>query len=253
MAVIIGSARIDEYGRAHGGAAGDQKQTATPDYKGEVSMQRFYVSPKGWFVLRPRNVAHAAAIAKNMQDACNNKNLGYDQYQRLGVISKGIHSTTKTECDCSSLVRACIKEATGIDPGDFTTVTERGFLERTGLFEPSADYKSGMPLYAGDVLVTKTRGHTVIVISGYPRAAAAPLECADPKPANQNGAFKPYKVKIKVRLNVRSTPDTNDDSSIVTTIRDYGVYTIVGEQNGMGKLKSGLGWISLNPKFVDKL
>ena len=251
MAVIIGSARIDERGMAHGGAAGDQKQTATSDYKGEVSMQRFYVSPKGWFVLRPRNIAHAAAIAKNMQDACSNKNLGYDQYQRLGVISKGIHSTTKTECDCSSLVRACIKEATGIDPGDFTTANEKSFLERTGLFEPVADYKSGMPLYAGDVLVTKTRGHTVIVTSGYPRAAAAPSK---PQPAaNQNGVFNPYKVKIKVRLNVRSTPDTSSRTNIVKTITDYGIYTIVAEQNGMGKLKSGLGWISLNPKFVDKL
>ena len=32
---IIGSARIDERGKATGGKAGDQKQKSTPDYKGD--------------------------------------------------------------------------------------------------------------------------------------------------------------------------------------------------------------------------
>lgn len=36
MTIIIGSARIDEHGKASGGKAGDQKQKATPDYKGET-------------------------------------------------------------------------------------------------------------------------------------------------------------------------------------------------------------------------
>ena len=30
---IIGSARIDEHGKATGGKAGDQKQISSPDYK----------------------------------------------------------------------------------------------------------------------------------------------------------------------------------------------------------------------------
>lgn len=33
--MTIGSARIDEHGKATGGKAGDQKQKTTPDYKGE--------------------------------------------------------------------------------------------------------------------------------------------------------------------------------------------------------------------------
>lgn len=45
MAVFIGSARIDERGRASGGAAGDQKQTGFGnDCKGEFSMQSFYLA-----------------------------------------------------------------------------------------------------------------------------------------------------------------------------------------------------------------
>ena len=43
----IGSARIDERGKATGGQKGDQKQTSTPDFKGEVARQDFYVSKQG--------------------------------------------------------------------------------------------------------------------------------------------------------------------------------------------------------------
>lgn len=53
-----------------------------------------------------------------------------------------------------------------------------------------------------------------------------------------------YRVKITADvLNVRKEPTTS--SAIVTTVKRNEVYTIVGEQNGWGKLKSGAGWISL--------
>ena len=91
MSIIIGSARVDEKGTYSGGAAGDQKQTSsTNDTKGEVSMQPFYVHSKGWMIHRPKKVSHADKIAEKMKDACNNKNLGYDQYNRLGVVENGI-------------------------------------------------------------------------------------------------------------------------------------------------------------------
>ncbi len=40
-----------------------------------------------------------------MKRACNNSNIGYNQNNRLGIIPHGISTTTKTECDRSSLVR----------------------------------------------------------------------------------------------------------------------------------------------------
>lgn len=169
MSIIIGSARINENGHATGGASGDQKQKSTPDYSGEISMQTFYVSNKGWYVLRPKSAKHAKKIAENMKTACNNKNIGYDQNGRNGVIKYGVATKTKTEADCSSLVRACIKEATGKDPGDFYTGNEATVLEKTKLFEARKSYVNGMKLYDGDVLVTKTKGHTVIVVSGNSR------------------------------------------------------------------------------------
>lgn len=56
--------------------------------------------------------------------------------------------------------------------------------------------------------------------------------------------FKSYKVKINTAvLNVRSGVGTSN--KIVTTVKRGEVFTIVGEENGWGKLKSGVGWISL--------
>jgi hypothetical protein len=108
MSIIFGSARIDERGKLTGGKVGDSKQSGSGnDYKGEVSMQKGYVHSKGWVILRPKTDDLANRLAYAMQIACNNKHLGYDQSNRLGVMTYGIDSTKDTECDCSSLVRAC--------------------------------------------------------------------------------------------------------------------------------------------------
>lgn len=162
MAVIIGSARIDENGHSHSGSAGDQTGR-------EVSTQSFYVHKKGWYVLRAKSAEIANKMAEAMKRACANNNIGYDQYNRLGVIEHGTGSTVKTECDCSSLVRQCVIEASGKDPGNFNTSNEVSALENTGLFEPKKSYVSSMTLYTGDILVTKTKGHTVIVTDGAKR------------------------------------------------------------------------------------
>ena len=69
--------------------------------------------------------------------------------------------------------------------------------------------------------------------------------------------FKSYKVKIICdELNVRKTPKF-DDSDIVTTVKKGDVYTIVDEKTvnktKFGKLKSGVGYISLGSKYVKKI
>ena len=169
MATIIGSARIDENGHAHGGQAGDQKQTSKPDYKGEVSQQEFYAHSKGWYIFRTKKIEHANKLAKCMIRACNNKNIGYDQWQRDNIVRDHTNSKTPTECDCSSLVRECIIEATGIDPGNIRTVDMPYMLPETGLFKTRMSWLPGVKLYTGDILVTKTSGHTVIVTQGLER------------------------------------------------------------------------------------
>ena len=160
MAVIIGSARHDEHGNCYsGGKAGDQTGQ-------EVSTQKFYNHSKGWNVLRAKDNKVAEKLAEAMQIACGNKNIGYDQSERYGIIKHGINTKVKTECDCSSLVRACIIYASGKDVGDFNTSNERSVIFKSGLFKDVGSYKQGDTLYNGDILVTRTKGHTVIVVSG---------------------------------------------------------------------------------------
>lgn len=160
MAVIIGSSRHDEHGNCYsGGKAGDQTGQ-------EVSTQKFYNHSKGWNVLRAKDNEVAEKLAEAMEIACSNSNIGYDQSERYGVIKHGINTKVKTECDCSSLVRACIIYASGKDVGDFNTSNERPVILKSGLFDDVGSYKQGDTLYNGDILVTRTKGHTVIVVSG---------------------------------------------------------------------------------------
>lgn len=54
-----------------------------------------------------------------------------------------------------------------------------------------------------------------------------------------------YTVQVTAEaLNVRSEPSVS--GNIVNVITDKGIYTIIEENNGWGKLKSGLGWICLD-------
>lgn len=166
MAIIIGSARHDEHGNCYsGGKAGDQTGQ-------EVSTQKFYNHSKGWNVLRAKDNKVAEKLAEAMRIACGNKNIGYDQSERYGVIKHGINTKVKTECDCSSLVRACIIYASGKDVGDFNTSNERSVILKSGLFKYVGSYKQGDTLYNGDILVTRTKGHTVIVVSGAKKSKA---------------------------------------------------------------------------------
>lgn len=63
-------------------------------------------------------------------------------------------------------------------------------------------------------------------------------------------AFEPYKVKVSANtLNYRSGPGAQ--YKVNGKIKKNQVYTIIEENNGWGKLKSGAGWISLD--YVKKI
>lgn len=162
--VIIGSARHDEFGKL-AGKAGDQLQTESGnDFKGEVSMQPYYKHKYDWYVLRFKDVANRHKMAERMVKACNNPNVGYSQPQRLGIVNDGIESKKPTNADCGTVVRECFKEATGKDPGNFTTENEVAVLTKTGLVElVEAKEKD---LMIGDILASKKKGHTAVVVLG---------------------------------------------------------------------------------------
>ena len=173
MAVYVGSARIDENGKAYGGKAGDQTGK-------EVSRQKYYVHSKGWRVFRAKDRKVALKIAEAMEAACANKYIGYDQWQRNTLYDKAEKLgfdigkvTTACETDCSALVRVCCAWAgiVGI-PSDFRTGNMPANLLATGAFvelKGSKYTEQSTFLGKGDLLVTKSSGHTVAVLDDGPK------------------------------------------------------------------------------------
>lgn len=171
MTVRIGSARHDENGKYVNGRAGDQDGT-------EVSTQNFYLHSKGWRILRAKDTLKRQKIADCMQWSCDNQLIGYDQNQRddlyLAVKDLGfdVRKLTKAvETDCSALVRVCVNYA-GIKVGDFHTGNEADVLLGTGAFD-EIQYTAEDDLMRGDVLVTKKKGHTVIVLNDGTNVSSA--------------------------------------------------------------------------------
>lgn len=165
--VKVGSARIDENGKISNGTAGDQNGK-------EVCMQDFYIHSKGWVVIRAKDKSVAQLIGDNMVSICNNDKIGYDQSQRTTLAreaQKYNYDASKVlvpcETDCSDAVRVCVLYA-GIKVSLFNTASEKNVLEKTGYFDilPDEYGKDPEKLEYGDILVTKTKGHTVVVISG---------------------------------------------------------------------------------------
>lgn len=170
-AVKIGSARIDENGNISGGAKGDQTGK-------EVAIEDYYDHSLGWVVMRPKSASVAKKIARAMRCACKNDNIGYSQSDRNSLYNvsqnigfKTARVTTKCNCDCSSLVRVCLAYA-GIKVADFNTASERQVIQKTGQFDLISSVNKNM-LREGDILITKSKGHTAICLQGAQEAAAS--------------------------------------------------------------------------------
>ena len=170
MAVLIGSAR-SSYGNT---SPGDQNGGK------EVSTEKYYVHSKGWVVLRAKDPDKREKIAVAMERACANNDIGYDQSTRLTLFNDvkaagfdPARTTKKVNTDCSALVRVCVHYA-GIEVDNFITSNEVSKLMATGEFEKFTDdehCKSSDHLLRGDILDTRTKGHTVVVLSNGAKAS----------------------------------------------------------------------------------
>lgn len=173
MAVIVGSARINELGKGEGGEHGDQNGK-------EVAFDEWYLHSKGWVVIRAKDPIARKKIADDMRYICENDNIGYsyNDYRRglvnaakpYGYDARKVK--VKCDTDCSMAVVCCIRYA-GINVGDFTTKNEVEVCEKTGAFDilTSDKYcKSSDYLLEGDILVTKTMGHSVVVLNNGAKA-----------------------------------------------------------------------------------
>ena len=218
---IFGSARHDENGKLQGGKVGDNLQSGSGnDYKGEVSLQSGYVHSKGWVILRPKSDDLAHRLAYAMLRACNNKHIGYDQGNRLAIISKGIDTTTDTECDCSSLVRACLKSC-GITAQNFTTANAVTLIAGTGEFT-IVQFKSLETVFTGDILCTKTKGHIVICVEGKERGTNKPtLAKATIKKGDSGENVKNLQLDLNYIMGTSLSVDGKAGSKTIQTLRNW--------------------------------
>lgn len=241
MAVRIGHASIDENGKIKNGSAGDQTGK-------EVCIRNWYKPTKTWgFVLRCKKADKRELIAKAMELACANNDIGYDQNQRDSLLTnvKAFgwdpgKTTKKVETDCSALVRVCIAYAYGKDlVGNIRTISMPSILTGTGEFEALTDAKytdSSDYLMRGDVLVTPSSGHTVVVLDNGAKVSTAASTA--PKSVRATEAAKSYlgslggtyKVTCNT-LNVRHGAGASKPKMTTidkgTKVKCYGYYTTV--------------------------
>lgn len=177
MAIKIGHASIDEYGKTVGGEAGDQT-------KKEVCIRTYYKA--SWdAVLRPKSAEVAEKSAKFVEEACVNDKVGYDQGQRNTLYAQAVPVSydasaikVKCECDCSSLVHvAAMAGGAKLTYGNngFTTRTMIDRLVASGDYEKLTDSKfltSDKHLKRGDILVN-VGSHTVMVLEDGSGVASA--------------------------------------------------------------------------------
>ena len=220
MAVRIGHASISERWSITG-SAGDTNNR-------EVFIRNWYLHNSGWVVLRCKDADKRELIARAMEMACKNSDIGYDQYQRdtlfNNVKNKGFDpskTTKKVETDCSALVRVCIAYAYGKDiAGNIRTVTLPDRLVKTGKFTKytSAKYcKSSDFLKRGDVICTPVSGHVVVCLDNGPKAsssttASSTTSSSASKPSTSGALSKTHKwdgVVTADALNVRKGAGTS--------------------------------------------
>ena len=192
--VYVCSASIDENGKAHGGQAGNQTGR-------ELRKQKWYKHDKTWRVFRAKDAGVAAKIAQCAKAAVANRHIGYDQYQRNTLYKEAqpygfdvSKVTTDCETDCSALVRVCCAFAGILGlPSDFRTGNMPKNLLKTGAFvELTGSRYTDTYTYlkAGDILVTATSGHTVVVGNDGPKAAAqTPAPAEEPSAGLSKGDY----------------------------------------------------------------
>lgn len=209
MTVYVGNAVCDENGHARGGKPGDQTGR-------ELRIQPWYLNAKGWRVFRAKDPAVAKKIADDMRWACDNMAIGYNQSTRNTLYNAAkpfdfdcAKVTELCECDCSSLVRVCVLYA-GIKINDFNTTSEPTRLLNTGAFDEMVGEKytdESAYLREGDILVTRTKGHTLVILNDGDKAYDDdPEPEPEPEPTPEPPVEWVYKVLvIGDRVNVRDS------------------------------------------------
>lgn len=258
--VKIGSARSNEFGGINGGKPGDQKNGL------EVSTQDWYLHSKGWIVIRLNDIVRREKVAKCMEMACDNNHIGYCQSHRTSLTTeakKYDYDVSKVkvdvETDCSELVRVCCLYA-GVNISTFSTSMEVDAFRATNKAEIITDPKyceTSDYLRRGDILVTKTKGHTVVVLNDGAKVTDGSKE-KYVRPAAAKKFDKELAGNYAVTTGLNMRIDAGTDKKILTslvkgsTVRCYGYYTVFNNTKWL-LVKAGTRTGFCSSKYLHKL
>ena len=245
--VTIASARIDENGNVHGGKGGDQTGK-------EVCTQEFYQHKKGWNCLRFKDAEKGNALSGFMIAICNNEHIGYNQYKRNelfekiknGELPQDINENCNT--DCSATIRSLLWLG-GIHVHDFTTADEKETLLATGQFDLITNVNENM-LRTGDILVTKTKGHTVMIIDTNGNTAVGSQNAESGIEIGKTYTVTASALNVRKSANISAEKVTRAELTANARAHSTGSgalkqgtrVTVQGIKNGFVKIPSG--WIS---------
>ena len=219
MSVKLAHASISEKGTIRG-EAGDQTGK-------EVCIRNWYKHSKGWVLMRCNDEAMRPYIAEAGKRGAENDNIGYDQIENQDlwddVKNQGYDpgkASKPTETDCARFVRVCVQYACkkvgrDIVIPDFYTATLASNLKKTGLFTKYTASKyvdQDDLLLTGDILVTRTKGHTAIVISDGDKAHSTGSTSSGTTISNNNTSYVGKGIgqaTAKQTMNVRSGAGTS--------------------------------------------
>lgn len=261
--VRVGSARIDENGKVMGGQPGDQTGL-------EVAIEPWYSNPKKYVVARAKRASVRESIASDMEAACANDLIGYNQdgswelYDRSKEYGWDCSKVkVASNVDCSTLVRACVAYALQRDIPWFSTLNEIKKLSETGEFEILRDEKySQSPDYLlrGDILCTATQGHTLVALDNGAKAGQSGSQPPqNSTEGNTSLCGKGIGTAVALTLmNIRTGADTSAKkldtikTSVAVEVLEItasGWYKIVwpGEACGYAFTKAGSGYYSYSP------
>lgn len=186
-----------------------------------------------------------------------------------GTIVCYYSSKAERKTQTQNLYNAVVKE-TGLIGNRSTKVSKNAFFVLKNTNMPAfliengfMDSTTDVPIILKETHADKTaKGLLNFLISDFKLKANGKAAAPEaPKPAEKPATATnvPYSVKINASsLNIRAGVGTNtkivgcftDNQNLIKGNPKFyypkGVYTIVEEKDGWGKLKSGIGWISLN-------
>lgn len=163
-------------------------------------------------------------------------------YERMGAIATAVNKklgttteTKKEETAKTETVKSDIKK------GDLVSVSSNATYYDNGKNVPK--WVKAKKWYVAEV-----NGDRAVIDKSEDgeNAIASPINVKFLTTVKEEKVeFKPYKVRVTAAaLNIRKGAGMKYD--VADVIRDKGIYTIVEENNGWGKLKSGAGWINLD-------